>query len=475
MISPVILCGGYGSRLWPLSRQSFPKQYLSLNPESKYSLLQNTFQRILNIEEINDPILICNEEHRFIAAEQMREIDVKPRAILLEPFGRNTAPAIALGAMLALEEERDPILLVLSSDHAIKNTQNFCDVIKSGIPYVKEGKLVTFGIAPNSAETGYGYIKAARELHLDEIKGKEILEFVEKPDKKKANEFLKDKRYYWNSGIFLFKAKKILNEILRSQPEIINCCSSSLKNRSFDLDFQRINKNDFKRCPNISIDVAVMENVKEGIVIPLNAEWNDVGNWKSIWEESDKDENNNAIQGRVLSKNNENCYIRSEGRLIVGVGLKNLIIVDTADAILVAEKESSQKIKNIVSELKNKNFSESSEHQKVYRPWGFFRSIAKDLHWQVKLIQVNPGQKISLQMHHHRSEHWIILKGTAQIEIDENSFLINENQSCYIPLGAKHRLNNPGDVPVSLIEVQSGDYLGEDDIKRFEDCYGRAD
>lgn len=473
MILPIILCGGYGSRLWPLSRQGFPKQYLNFDSESNYSLLQNTYKRISNIKDIDDPILICNEDHRFIAAEQMREINVKTNTILLEPYGKNTAPAIAMAAMLALDKEEDPILLVLSSDHKINNLDNFREVINKGIIYAKDNKLVTFGIIPNSPETGFGYIRADKEFNRDKIQGSKILEFIEKPNFKKASEYIKDKRYSWNSGIFLFKAKAILKEILHFQPEIINCCKRALQNREFDLDFQRLNKKEFKKCPNISIDLAVMEKVKSGIVIPLDAGWSDLGTWQSIWKNSEKDKNKNVIEGRVLSKNNQDCYLRSEGRLIVGIGLKNLVIVETADAILVTEKSRSQDIKDIVSELKNMNYLESIVHKKVYRPWGSFISIAEDSRWQVKLININPGQKISLQMHHHRSEHWTIVKGTAEIEIDEKSFFMSENESCYIPLGAKHRLNNPGKIPISLIEVQSGTYLGEDDIERFEDNYGR--
>ena len=472
-IVPVILCGGSGTRLWPISRQSFPKQYLPLGIKQDKSLLQNTFDRIKNIKNIIDPILVCNEEHRFIAAEQMREINVKPTSILLEPFGRNTAPAIALSALIALEKLENPILLVLSADHEIKNINRFIEVLNQGINEAKQDKLITFGVVPTHPETGYGYIKAEKDFKVNEIKSYKINEFVEKPNLETAKKLIEDKRYTWNSGIFIFKAKNIVNEIKIHSPNLIEHCQKSLKNREFDLDFQRLNKSDFEKCPNVSIDIAVMEKTDNGAVIPLDVGWSDIGSWKSVWETSEKTKQNNAIKGKVMIDNCEDCFIKSDHRLIVGIGLKNLVVVETNDAILISNKNETQKVKEIVGQLKENKFAEGTQHKKIYRPWGSYISIIEDSRWQVKKISVKPGEKLSLQMHHHRSEHWIVVKGTAEVEINNKITILTENQSTYIPLGAKHRLINPGKIMLTLIEVQSGSYVGEDDIVRFEDNYGR--
>ncbi|MBO6960191.1 MAG: mannose-1-phosphate guanylyltransferase/mannose-6-phosphate isomerase [Prochlorococcus marinus CUG1438] len=472
-IIPVILCGGSGTRLWPLSRKSFPKQFLSLSSNSNKSLLQLTQERINNSNIAKEPIVICNEEHRFLVAEQMREINIKPRAIILEPFGRNTAPAITLAAIKSLELEENPILLILSSDHMIEDTKEFLKVIEAGLDYVNQRRLVAFGIVPKSPETGYGYIKSENPINNTLNLGSKIDCFVEKPDFKKAKQFITDKRYTWNSGMFLFHAKTILDEIKLYSPEIIEHCGNALKDNLFDLDFQRLNKNDFSKCPNISIDFAVMEKTHLGTVLPLNAGWTDIGSWNSVWEISQKDEHGNVIKGNVLAKNTRNCYLRSEKRLITTLGIEDLIIIETSDAILVARKKESQEVKNIVEVLKKESIPEGQDHKKIYRPWGFYESIVDEERWQVKLINVKPGEKLSLQMHHHRSEHWIVVSGTAKVEIDEKEITLHENQSSYIPLGSKHRLSNPGKIPLKLIEVQSGSYLGEDDIERFEDNYGR--
>ena len=472
-VIPIILCGGFGTRLWPLSRQSFPKQFLSLDSNDKKSLLQKTQERIQLLENLRNPILICNEEHRFIVAEQMREIDVNPNSILLEPFGKNTAPAITLAALKSLEIENDPFLLILSSDHEIKNESKFIEVIKKGIEYASNNKLVTFGIVPNSPETGYGYIKSEEEFKKNLIKGSNIISFIEKPEREKAEEFIKDKRFTWNSGMFLFKSKIILKEMEKFCPEITRYCREALKDNLLDLDFQRLNEKAFIKCPKISIDVGVMEKTKEGIVLPLDAGWSDVGSWDSVWQIAEKDKEGNSISGNVFTKDSFNCYVKSEKRLVAAIGLNNLIIVETGDAILVSDKDKSQEVKNIVSKLKDKGIPEGQEHKKIYRPWGYYESVVDDIRWKVKLINVKPGEKLSLQMHHHRSEHWIVVSGTAQVEIEDKMFILNENQSSYIPLGAKHRLSNPGKINLTLIEVQSGSYLGEDDIERFEDNYGR--
>ena len=472
-IYPVILCGGTGSRLWPLSRESYPKQFLTLDSNNNKTLLQNTQKRILGIKNIKEPILICNEQHRFIVAEQMNAINIKPISILLEPVGKNTAPAIAVAALKATEIEDDPNILIMSSDHQILNPNKFIKTIERGIKYSEKGRLVTFGVIPNKPETGYGYIKSENPLGNDEINGENILTFLEKPSLESARKFIKDRRYSWNSGIFLFKAREILNEIKKFSPEIIRCAKESLDKKISDLDFERLDKKSFENNPNISIDFAVMEKTNKGTVLPLDVGWSDIGSWESVWESSLKNEEGNFIKGEIISQENKNCYLRSESKLIVSMGLRDLIVVETSDAILIADKSYSQKVKNIVSDLKKKGIQAGQNHKKIYRPWGNYQSIADDSTWQVKLITVKPGNKLSLQMHHHRAEHWIVVKGTAKVQIDEKIFILSENQSTFIPLGSKHRLTNPGKIPLQLIEVQSGTYLGEDDIKRFEDNYGR--
>ena len=475
-IIPVILCGGTGTRLWPLSRKSFPKQFLSLN-ENKKSLLQNTQLRLKNLNNLSNPILVCNEEHRFIVAEQMREIDIKPFSILLEPFGRNTAPAITIAALKALElgGEVDPIILVLSSDHEINNRDNFIEVINKGVEFARKDKLVSFGIVPTSPQTGYGYIKAEKPLDAKKISGENILEFTEKPNLELAEQFIKDKRYTWNSGIFMFRAKTILNEFKKFDSYILECCKESLLKSKFDLDFQRLNKETFKKCPNISIDFSIMEKSNKGTVLPLDAGWSDIGSWESFWENSNKDSNGNYIKGKVINHSSTDSFLSSNSRLLVGIGLKNIIAVETKDAILISEKSESQKVKDIVKTLKDKQFPEGETHLKIFRPWGFYISIAEESTWQVKMIEVKPNGKLSLQMHHHRSEHWIVVKGRAKVEVANKIEYLTENQSTYIPLGAKHRLSNPGKIPLVIIEIQSGSYVGEDDIVRFEDVYGRED
>ena len=475
-IIPIILCGGSGSRLWPLSRKSFPKQFLTLNNE-KNSLLQNTHLRLNSLKSLSRPILVCNEEHRFIVAEQMREINISPFSILLEPLGRNTAPAITIAALkaLELEEDSESVLLVLPADHEIREQNKFLELINYGFEFAKKDKLVTFGIIPKSAQTGYGYIKTKKPFEPNNITGEEILEFIEKPNSDKANEYIKDGRFTWNSGIFMFKAKTILEELNKFAPEIINFCKASILESKKDLDFQRLDKTFFSKCPNISIDVSVMEKTNKGIVIPLDAGWSDIGSWQALWEISNQDKDGNFIKGKVISHASKDCYFSSDKRLLVGIGLENLIVAETNDAILIAEKSQSQKVKEIVNILKENNFYEGESHSKIYRPWGNYISIAGESRWQVKMIEVKPNGKLSLQMHHHRSEHWVVVKGRAKVEIEHKVEFLNENQSIYIPLGSKHRLSNPGKIPLIIIEIQSGSYVGEDDIIRFEDLYGRID
>ena len=473
-IIPVILCGGTGSRLWPLSRESFPKQFLKLNNYKK-SLLQNTQLRLKDLNNLNPPILICNEEHRFIVAEQMRDINIKPFSILLEPFGRNTAPAITIAALKALELENDPdpILLVLSSDHEIKDTKKFLELVNYGLDYASRDRLVTFGIIPHYPNTGYGYIKSEMPFEENEISAANILEFIEKPPLEKAKEFIQDKRYTWNSGIFMFKAKTIIQELKKFTPEILECCKESILESKLDLDFQRLNKEKFYNCPDISIDFSIMEKTKKGTVLPLDAGWSDIGSWQALWESAEKDKNGNYLKGKVINQESSNCYLSSENRLLVGIGLENIIAIETNDAILISKKSHSQKVKEIVKKLKSENFTEGHTHKKCFRPWGHYLSLVEDSRWQVKLIQVKPGESLSLQMHHHRAEHWVVVKGTAKVEVDSHKEILKENESTFIPLGAKHRLSNPGKIPLIIIEVQSGSYVGEDDIVRFNDNYGR--
>ena len=472
-IIPIILCGGTGTRLWPLSRESYPKQYLKILEDDKYTLLQKTFLRIKNIKQIKPPIFITNEEHRFITAEQIRQIGVEEKSIILEPFGRNTAPAIAIAALEALKKGDDPSLLVLASDHFIEDENGFLDAIYSAFDESKKDKIVTFGVIPSSPETGFGYIETEKTSNLRSLDALKVVNFIEKPNKRDAETFLKKDQYFWNSGMFMFKASVILRELKQYSPKVVEFCEKSLKDKKIDLEFKRLNKDWFKKCENISIDKAVMEKTNIASVIPLDIGWSDVGSWSSIWDISHKNSAGNVNIGNVKTIDSRNNYLRSENRLVVGIGLENLIIVETNDAILVANKESIQKVKEIVEELKKEGKSEGMNHRKIYRPWGNYDSVVEGFRWQVKRIEVKPGASLSLQMHHHRTEHWIVVTGTAEVEIDSEKHIIGENKSIYVPLGSTHRLSNPGKIPLILIEVQSGAYLKEDDIVRIEDKYGR--
>jgi len=471
-ILPVILSGGSGSRLWPLSRASFPKQYLNFDKKNDYTLLQNTFIRLKIINNLFDPLIICNEDQRFIVAEQMREIKFEPTSILLEPFGKSTGPAVALAALIGLKKKNDPILLVLSSDHRIENDLKFKESIEEGIPYAKKGRLVTFGIRPSSPETGFGYIESYKELS-EKNKTSPIKKFIEKPNQEIANILANDLHYSWNSGIFLFKASSILDELKKYHKDLLKICEESLSKSSKDLYFQRVDKDTFKKCPNISIDIAVMEKTNLGTVVSLNAGWNDLGSWKSIWENTEIDKNENSLLGKTIVKDVKNSYLRSENRLIVGIGFQNLIIVETEDALLVSTKESIKSLKDLIMDLENENIKEFKIGKKSHRPWGHYVSLIEDKTWQVKRIEIKPKESLSLQKHRYRAEHWIVVDGIAQVEINNNVFLLKRNESTFVPLGAKHRLSNPGETPLVLIEVQSGTYLGEDDIVRFEDKYRR--
>tara|TARA_B100001287_G_C22677020_1_gene528254 strand:+ start:1076 stop:2530 length:1455 start_codon:yes stop_codon:yes gene_type:complete len=472
-IIPVILSGGTGTRLWPVSRQSFPKQYQKLIDKNKGSLLQETYKRLRGLEGLTNPILVCNDEHRFIAAEQMREIGVKPNSIFLEPCGRNTCPAITIAAMKAIEHDKNSLILVLAADHHITDQKKFRTAILKGRKYANSGRLITFGIKPVSPETGYGYIEVEKISDQNRAEALNIIRFIEKPKLEKAKEFIKDDKYLWNSGMFLFKASLILEEIKKQSPMIFNACENSYRKKTPDLDFQRLDNISFRKCPDLSIDIAIMEKTTLGSVIPLDSGWSDVGSWSSVWEIKEKDRNENVKEGNIIMIDSKKSFFSSQGKLVVGLGIKNLLVIETNDAILIADKKKSQDVKEIVTLLEKKGLSQAKVHQKIYRPWGYYISIEEDSRWQIKKIVVNPGASLSLQMHHHRSEHWIVVKGTAQVELGNEIKILSENESTYIPLGERHRLINPGKIPLTLIEVQSGSYIGEDDIVRLSDNYGR--
>jgi mannose-1-phosphate guanylyltransferase len=475
---PVILCGGTGTRLWPLSRASYPKQYWALGGSGEETLLQQTHQRLAGLPGLAPPLLICNEDHRFIVAEQMRQIEVEPGGILLEPIGRNTAPAVAVAALHATARGDDPLLLVLAADHVVRDTAAFRRTVEAGLGAAMAGRLVTFGIVPTAPETGYGYIEAAAPLPTAGAADPQpvpIARFVEKPDAATAERFLASGRFTWNSGMFLFRASAVLAELERLAPEVVSACRAALEHDSADLDFLRLEREAFAGCPGVAIDVAVMEKTELGCVLPLQAGWSDVGSWSALWETADQDGAGNVLRGRVISEASRNCYLRSEHRLVVGLGVEDLVVVETDDVVLVAHRDKAQDVKTVVGLLERAGAPESKAHRKIYRPWGSYDGVVEGERWQVKKIMVNPGASLSLQMHHHRAEHWVVVKGTAVVEKDGQQELVGENQSTYIPLGARHRLSNPGKIPVELIEVQSGAYLGEDDIVRFEDRYGRSD
>jgi len=462
-ICSVIIAGGSGTRLWPLSRASHPKQFLPLHDNT--TMLQSTVKR-LDALDIKSSITICNEEHRFFVAEQLREID-KLGSIILEPIGRNTAPAIALAA---LSVDDDPLLLVLAADHVIKDEDAFTRTISSAIPLAESGKLVTFGIKPNEANTGYGYIKRGKKKDV----GFTVDQFEEKPSFELAQDYVSSGNYYWNSGMFLFKASKYLEELKSFRPNIYEVCESSMANIQKDLDFLRVDKAKFEACPSESVDYAVMENTKDAVVVPLDSGWSDIGSWSSLWDISEKDVNGNVIHGDVMLHSSNNSYVRTDSKLIAAIGVDDLVIVATKDVLMVSHKGSIQDIKVIVDQLKASRRNEWKLHREVYRPWGKYDLIDTGEHYQAKRITVKPGAKLSVQMHNHRAEHWIIVSGEARVTNGDKTFLLFENESTYIPVGVTHALENPGKEELELIEVQSGSYLGEDDIVRFEDLYGRS-
>ena len=472
IIAPVIMCGGSGTRLWPLSRSQFPKQFLPLVHDT--TMLQETIARLPKKHQA--PIFICNEDHRFLLAEQVKQIKCHGSTILLEPQGKNTAPALALAALNALAANEDVLLLVLAADHVIKETEKFHQAIHTATVAAKQGKLVTFGIVPTHAETGYGYIKQGTEqTHDHTVAGVyPVDQFIEKPDHKTAQNYLESGNYLWNSGMFLFKASRYLEELEKFRPDILASCQAAMTNVTKDLDFTRPDSTAFLQCADESIDYAVMEKTKDAVVVPLDAGWSDVGSYSALWEVCQQDEQHNVIKGDVITHETSNCYLHSQNKLIATLGVDNLVVIDTPDALLVANKDKVQYVKDIVNELKQRQRPEANLHREVYRPWGKFDSVDSGDRFQVKRITVNPGAKLSVQMHHHRAEHWIIVSGTAKVTLDEKTFLLTENQSTYIPIGVVHALENAGKLPLEMIEVQSGSYLGEDDIVRFEDKYGRV-
>lgn len=465
MLTPVILSGGSGTRLWPLSRELYPKQLLCLT--GKRTMLQDTALRLDGLQA-GAPIVVCNEEHRFLVAEQLRQLGTPARAIILEPVGRNTAPAIALAALKA---DPDDLLLVLPADHVIRDPAAFREAVKRALPAASSGRLVAFGIVPNAPETGYGYIRRGAA----DGNAFRIVQFVEKPDATRARKFLASGEYYWNSGMFLFRADRYLAELDRFGPDIAESSRAAFAGARPDLDFVRVDKVTFQACRSDSIDYAVMEKTADAVVVPLDAGWSDVGSWDALHGASTADASGNVKKGDVVAEDTAGCYVFAESRLVATVGLKDHVVVETKDAVLVAPRDRVQDVKQLVARLKADGRTEHLLHREVFRPWGSYDSIDFGDRFQVKRLTIKPGAQLSLQLHHHRAEHWIVVAGTARITCGEKEFLLQENESTFIPLGVKHRIENPGKVPLHIIEVQSGSYLGEDDIVRFEDRYGRKD
>jgi mannose-1-phosphate guanylyltransferase / mannose-6-phosphate isomerase len=471
-IHPVILCGGSGTRLWPMSRGGYPKQYLQL--AGNHSLVQQTALRLAGIPDTAAPIVVSNSEQRFIVSEQLRKVGIKPASVILEPVARNTAPAIAVAALVALRYDPEALLLVLPSDHVIQNEEAFVKAARAAARTAASQFLVTFGIEPESPHTGYGYIRRGAALN-DGHPAHSVAAFVEKPDAATAQRFLDEGGYYWNSGMFMLNAATYLEELRRFEPEVAREAEASLAAASEDMDFIRLDEKAFAACPSVSVDYAVMERTKRAAMVTgADLGWNDIGSWSSLAEIAERDENGNTLIGDVFAEGVTNSYIRAEQRMVATIGLDNIIVVETADAVLVAHRNRAQDVKKVVEWLNASGRQESVTHRRVVRPWGSYEGIDQGDRFQVKRIIVNPEAQLSLQMHHHRAEHWIVVKGTALVTNGDKEILLGENQSTYIPLGEKHRLKNPGKIPLELIEVQSGAYLGEDDIVRFEDNYGRT-
>ncbi len=469
VIHPVILSGGSGSRLWPLSREHYPKQLLALVGER--TLLQETVSHLVGVKEAAEPIVVCNEEHRFLVAEQIRQLGGKPSAIILEPAGRNTAPALTLAALAVNRGGEDGVMLVMPSDHVIRDRAAFLSAVRQGAELASQGALVTFGIVPTSPQTGYGYIRQGEPL--SDGKAYRVAAFVEKPDLDTAQSYLADGRYYWNSGIFMMQAKTWLNELEEHRPDIAAACRAAYAQGKKDGEFYRPDAAVFSACPSDSIDYAVMEKTPHAVVIPLAAGWSDIGAWPALWEVCPQDAQGNVIRGDVSTHATQNALLIAQHRFLAVVGIEDIIVVETADAVLVVHKDHAQHVKEIVAKLKAEQREEYKTHRKVHRPWGTYEGVDAGPRFQVKRICVHPGAALSLQMHHHRAEHWIVVKGTAKVTRGEEVFLLSENQSTYIPIGVQHRLENPGTLVLEMIEVQSGSYLGEDDIVRYADNYNR--
>lgn len=464
-LQPVLLSGGSGTRLWPLSREAYPKQFLPLAGDD--TMVQATWRRVEALADMA-PIVVANEEHRFLVAEQLRQVGAPVPAILLEPVGRNTAPAIAAAALQAMAGGADPLLLVLPSDHVVRDVAGFQRAVRQASSAAQAGALVTFGIVPDAPETGFGYIQAEAGDGL-----RQVLRFVEKPDAATARSYLDAGGYYWNSGMFLFRASRYLEELARFRPDIVDAVRAAHAAARHDGDFVRLDKDAFSACPSDSIDYAVMEKTADAMVLPVDIGWNDVGSWSALWDVAERDADGNAHHGDVIAVDSRNSYAYAQ-RLVALVGVDDIVVVETDDAVLVARKDKVQEVKQVVARLKQEQRSQAVLHREVHRPWGSYDSVDNGGRHQVKRIKVKPGAALSLQMHHHRAEHWIVVSGTAKVTRGDETLLLSENESTYIPLGVKHRLENPGKVPLELIEVQSGSYLGEDDIVRFEDVYGRS-
>jgi mannose-1-phosphate guanylyltransferase/mannose-6-phosphate isomerase len=468
-IIPVILSGGSGTRLWPLSRKQYPKQYLPLAGDN--TMLQETILRLSGLDNLADPIIVCNADHRFLVAEQCQQIDIKNPIILLEPVGRNTAPAIAAAALQSLKDSDDAILLVLSADHVIQDFDAFHKAINIANQQAQSGKLAAFGIVPTDANTGYGYIKSSKDNNNGAYK---VEEFVEKPDLKTAEFYLEQGGYLWNSGMFMFQAHTFIKELTTHAPNIVTSVNNAVNNAVQDLDFIRLEKQAFKSSPSDSIDYALMEKSNNVVVVPLDAQWNDIGSWSALYDIGTKDSNGNVIQGDVFTEDTTNTYIYANHHMVATIGVQDLVIVDTPNATLIATKDKAQEVKKIVERLQEQDREEQFCHRKVYRPWGWYDSIEVGFHFQVKRLHVNPGAKLSLQMHYKRAEHWVVVSGTATAINGEDVLTLTEGDSTYIPIGTKHGLENKTNEQLEIVEVQSGTYLGEDDIVRFKDVYGRV-